>query len=146
MLKWLETVGTTYKVRSGVFYYFNPLKKGIHYFHYCEKCGLRVISIKDKWCHICFLKTKRLYSSAIKTIKETDWWNCKTGINDCKVGWSFAEETLTMLLFGAVVNCCSLNKTPKFPELMDKTEIESLRILGVSEWRIKTTLAYYGED
>ena len=112
----------------------------------CTKCSMRWALQETgiyPLCYVCFLKSKKLYRSAMKAIKDTDWWNYKTGIGKLKIGWSFANRILTALMFGALSNCGSLNKNPKCPELLHKTKLEKMRLLGVCEWQAKITSEYY---
>jgi len=95
-------------------------------------------------CYICFLKSKQLYQSAVKTIKQTDWWSYKTDICKFRVGWSFVENLYTTLMFAAVMNCNSLNRRPKCSEVLHKTDAEALKFLGEPDWRIATVENYYG--
>jgi len=112
----------------------------------CHKCNMRWALQESgiyPLCYICFLKVKRLYRHAIKTIKSTDWWNYKTKISERKVGWSFSENLLWCLVLAHVMNCGSLNKTPKCPEILNKSKLKRLLALGVSHWRTYTALNYY---
>ena len=113
----------------------------------CNKCNMRWALQETgiyPLCYICFLKSKKIYSSAIKTIRQTDWWNYKTGICKLRVGWSFVENLYSALLFAAVMNCNSLNRRPRCPEVLHKTDAEALKLLGESDWRISTAENYYG--
>jgi hypothetical protein len=124
----------------------------------CKKCQMRWALQESgiyPLCYICFLKTKKLYSFAIKTIKQIEWWNYKTGIGGLKIGWSFARGLKTALLFANILNHPFLNKTCKVPLLTkgqrndgwpaQLSSSDSLKILGESEWRIHTALTYFGE-
>lgn len=111
----------------------------------CPKCGMKHALQETgiyPLCYICFLKSKGFYKSAIKTLKSTQWWSVKTKWDFCE-GWSFIGRMHVGMLLGAVVNCGSLNKTPKVPELMQKSTAKMLKILGWSVWQIQCFFKKY---
>ena len=134
------------------------LVKSKKHFMMCTKCGLKLIgpsleSYKYGICWMCFLKSKKFYKSAKEQIN-IGWFTWHTKIAEYKTGWSFAQQLLTMLLLGNILNCSSLNKTPKVPELLSgkktkhgwpaqKSNAAILEAAGVSPWHIKTLLEYY---
>ena len=113
----------------------------------CPKCQIRYLKLPFKGydkgvCWICFLKSKKKYKYAKKEIG--GWFDWRTYIRKTiKVGWSFVETMKLKLLFGAILNCGSLNKTPKVPELIGKTEQEKLKLFRYSDWQIKICMDYY---
>ncbi len=113
----------------------------------CQKCGMKDALQETgiyPLCYICFLKSKGFYSFAIKTLKNLQWWSYKTHW-DFEPGWTFTGKMLTGLLLGAVVNCGSLNKNPKLPELMCLSKKQKLEIIGWSSWQIQTFFQKYPE-
>jgi hypothetical protein len=93
-------------------------------------------------CYICFLKSKGFYKSAIKNLKNTDCWSYQTKW-DFEIGWTFIYNMQVSMLLAAVMNCGSLNKTPKLPELMVSKVAQKLHILGFSVWQISVFFKKY---
>lgn len=117
------------------------LMKTKKHFYICPKCGLvQVCPADDSYqfglCWICFLKSQGYYKSAMNEIK-TDWFTWSTKLLKKKIGWSFAEKLYFCKLFMSVLQCSSLNKTPKIP--MDTT----LQDYGFPNWQVQITDEYY---
>lgn len=121
----------------------------------CIKCQIRYCNLpfkgyKYKTCWICTLKGHKNYAAAKKEIG--GWFDWGTYANkdtmgiSIKLGWSFVEKMLISLLFAAVLNAGSLNKTPKVPELEHGTDEEKLIKLGYSSWQIETCMKYYNRS
>jgi len=138
----LVSITTDDSVSGGFYGKPNPstgqveLKKSSYYFHYCKKCGLVVIPESQDYCFLCVLTLKKFYKCAMKELKTPFVSSDKTYYGNCpfvKVGWSFVQKMITILLFNAVLNCGSLNKTPK--GIVD-SEKNILKKHGYSDWQI----------
>lgn len=81
----------------------------------CHKCNMRyMLKGFEPYCYICGLKIKGFYNTAIRELKNSNWWNYYTNW-DFKIGWSFVRKVLLVKMFKAVLNAPSMNKTPKAP-------------------------------
>lgn len=118
----------------------------------CPKCQIRYLNppfkgYKRNMCWVCYLKTIKMYSAAKKEVG--GWFDWGTHLSKdvqgipIKLGWSFTESMGMSLLFAAVLNAGSMNKTPKVPELEHGTKEEKLIKLGYSLWKIETFMKYY---
>ncbi|KKN02461.1 hypothetical protein LCGC14_1117380 [marine sediment metagenome] len=117
----------------------------------CKKCGLK-FALQEQgyypYCYICALKLKGKYKSAKEELSKksyfgNNWWTYHTKWDFKKLGWSFAPVVYFKALLGNVLNCASINETPKMPELMDKTLEQQLKVLGVSQWQVNQAIKYY---
>jgi len=114
----------------------------------CPKCGLAIIRVTPsknadygqfgRLCSLCYYKQKKWYTAAKELLKQGfcgNGWYGKPPIK--KVGWSFAWQVYSSMMFASVLNMGSLNKTPKLPGYNAHDYI--------SEWKLKTAHAFYGE-